>query len=295
MTTPAHIPDAVHSLADLAATEAAARRAETPCGDATMVWHRWGDAAAPAVALLHGGAGSWNHWARNIAPLVAAGHQVLAPDLPGFGDSARPPTGQDADALPPWVEAGLAGLLGNAPCDLVAFSFGGMVAGFMAAAYPARVRRLVLAGAPALTPEGRPELDLRRWAHLAPGPERDDALRYNLRSLMLARDESVDELSLGIHAANLARDRMKLRRLSRTDVLLRTLPQVRCPVYGIWGERDILTLGRTEVIAPALAQAPDFRSLTLVPGAGHWVQFEAAEAFNSALLRALSEPLLRPG
>ena len=111
---------------------------------------------------------------------------------------------------------------------------------------------------------------------------------------MLARDDSVDALSLGIHAANLARDRMKLRRLSRTDVLLRTLPQVRCPVYGIWGERDVLYLDRTEVIAPALAQAPDFRRLTLVPGAGHWVQFEAAEAFNAALLQVLAEPLAQP-
>lgn len=291
MTALAPLPASIDTLADLAAVEAAATRTDTPCGEATMVWHRWGEPGAPAVVFLHGGAGSWNHWARNIAPLVGAGHQVLAPDLPGFGDSARPPSGQDADVLPPFVEAGLAALLGDAACDLVAFSFGGMVAGFVAAAHPARVRRMVLAGAPALTPEGRPELDLRRWAHLPPGPERDDALRYNLRSLMLARDESLDELALGIHAANLARDRMKLRRLSRTDVLLRTLPQVRCPVYGIWGERDVLYLDRTEVIAPALAAAPDFRHLTLVPGAGHWVQFEAAQAFNEALLRALADPL----
>jgi 2-hydroxy-6-oxonona-2,4-dienedioate hydrolase len=45
------------------------------------------------------GSGSWTHWVRNIQPLVAAGRQVIAADLPGFGDSASPPSGGDADAL----------------------------------------------------------------------------------------------------------------------------------------------------------------------------------------------------
>ncbi len=281
MTVDHALPTHIHTLADAAALAAAARRVDTP----------WGE--GPPVMLVHGGAGSWNHWVRNIAALVTAGRTVCVPDLPGFGDSAAPPKGQDADVLPPFVEAGLQQLIGQAACDVVAFSFGGMVSGFLAAAYPQRVRSLVLAGAPALSAEGRPALNLRSWAGLPPGAQRDEALRYNLRSLMLAHDESVDELALGLHAANLARDRMKLRRLSRTDVLLRTLPQVRCPVFGIWGELDMLYLGRTETIAPALAQAAAFRSLTLVPGAGHWVQFEAADAFNSALLAALDAPAAR--
>jgi 2-hydroxy-6-oxonona-2,4-dienedioate hydrolase len=46
----------------------------------------------PPVVLFHGGSGSWTHWVRNIQPLVAAGRQVIAADLPGFGDSASPPS-----------------------------------------------------------------------------------------------------------------------------------------------------------------------------------------------------------
>ena len=86
--------------ADLLALQAGAQRLSTPCGDGELVWHRWGE-GAPLV-LLHGGSGSWTHWLRNIAPLVAAGHQVLAPDLPGFGDSDPPPEGHDADVMPHW-------------------------------------------------------------------------------------------------------------------------------------------------------------------------------------------------
>ena len=36
-------------------------------------------------------------------------------------------------------------------------------------------------------------------------------------------------------------------------------------------------------------RAPDFRGLQLIEGAGHWVQFEAPEAFDAALRRALEE------
>ena len=48
------------------------------------------------TVLLHGGSGSWNHWVRNIDALLASGRQVIAPDLPGFGDSARPDDVSDA-------------------------------------------------------------------------------------------------------------------------------------------------------------------------------------------------------
>jgi formiminoglutamase len=49
-----------------------------------MVWRRWGR-GSPLV-LLHGGTGSWRHWAGNIAAL-AEHYQVYAADAPGLGDS----------------------------------------------------------------------------------------------------------------------------------------------------------------------------------------------------------------
>lgn len=103
-----------------------------------MVWHCWGSGSP--VVLLHGGSGSWTHWARNIEALAVTGQHVLVPDLPGFGDSASPPNGHDADALPPWLEVGLQQLLGEEPADLVGFSFGGLVAGLLAQRCSARAR-----------------------------------------------------------------------------------------------------------------------------------------------------------
>jgi pimeloyl-ACP methyl ester carboxylesterase len=139
------------TVADLAVLEAAAQVQHTPCGARVLVWHLWGSGSP--VVLLHSGSGSWTHWVRNIEALVSSGLQVLVPDLPGFGASASPPEGHDADALPPWLEVGLDQLLRVQPIDLVGFSFGGLVAGLLAARQRQTVRRLVLVGAPALTNE----------------------------------------------------------------------------------------------------------------------------------------------
>ena len=271
-----------------------ATRTETPGEAGPLVWHEWGrhsrnPALAPLV-LLHGGSGSWAHWLRNIGPLAATGRRVLVPDLPGFGDSAAPLHGTDADALPEPLAQGLQALLGDQACDLVGFSFGGMVAGFVAAHFPARVARLVLVGAPGLGIAPQKAVRLNAWRHLPEARQRDAVHRRNLAALMLLHPESITETALRLHVANVLRDRMKGRSLSRTDALAQALQAVKCPVHAIYGAEDALYRGRMDALAPALRQAPGFRGLALIEDSGHWVQFERAEAFDAALLAALGAP-----
>ena len=40
-----------------------------PCGDGRMPIRQWKNGGAEKVILLHGGSGSWLHWARNISAL----------------------------------------------------------------------------------------------------------------------------------------------------------------------------------------------------------------------------------
>jgi pimeloyl-ACP methyl ester carboxylesterase len=75
-----------------------------------------------------------------------------------------------------------------------------------------------------------------------------------------------------------------------TDALVPVLAALHCPLHGIWGAQDVLYRLRLPLIRQVLPSAPGFRSLELLPEAGHWVQFEAAEAFNAALARALQPP-----
>jgi 2-hydroxy-6-oxonona-2,4-dienedioate hydrolase len=278
----------MHSMARVEALQQAAERSTSACGDGHLVWRRWGPPEGRPVLLLHGGSGSWTHWVRNIEPLAQAGRQVLVPDMPGFGESAAPPDGQDADVLPGWLEAGLQSLIGDAAVDMVGFSFGGLVAGLWAQSLPQRLARLVLVGSPGLSAELLPPLDLRRWDLLPAGLACDAVHRHNLLTLMLAHEDSASALAVALHATNVERDRLRRRRLMLTDALVSVLTTLRCPLHGIWGAQDVLYRHRLPLIEQVLSRAPGFRSLELLPEAGHWVQFEAADAFNVALARALS-------
>jgi 2-hydroxy-6-oxonona-2,4-dienedioate hydrolase len=270
---------------------ARATRVETPCGEGAMVWHVWHpeslERTNPPVVLLHGGSGSWTHWLRNIEPLVQSGRSVYAADLPGFGDSAAPSSGTDADALTEPVEHGLQQLLGNAACDLVAFSFGGMVAGFIAAQFSARAHRLVLVGAPGLGVASRNTISLTAWRHLSDPAEREAVHRKNLAALMLYRPESITPLALRLHTDNTLRDRMKGRRLAYSEALAQALVNVQCPVHAVYGREDALYRQRQDALLQALHAAPHFAGLHWIEGAGHWVQFEQPELFDAALLAIL--------
>jgi pimeloyl-ACP methyl ester carboxylesterase len=252
---------------------------------ARTVWHRWGDRSSEPVVLLHGGSGSWTHWLLNIEALVQAGRQVLAPDMPGFGDSDKPPGARDADDLVAPLASGLAQLLDARDFDLVGFSFGGLVGGLMASSGPAP-RRLVIVGAPLLGVGVRP-VRLREWRHLD-AQAAIEVHRSNLAALMVHRPQAVTPLAIALHQAHVPLDRLRRRAMARTDTLARTLTTVTCPVVAIYGQHDVLYRDQLEAVEATLDALPTLRGRTAIPDAGHWVQFEAPQAFDLALARALA-------
>jgi pimeloyl-ACP methyl ester carboxylesterase len=64
----------------------AARRETLTVGPARVAVYRWG--RGPVVWFVHGWSGCGSQVAAFVAPLQAAGFQVLAPDLPGHGRSS---------------------------------------------------------------------------------------------------------------------------------------------------------------------------------------------------------------
>jgi pimeloyl-ACP methyl ester carboxylesterase len=266
--------------------ESRAIRAVTRAGGGAMVWRSWGE--GPPLVLLHGASGSWTHWIRNVLPL-AARFRVLAPDMPGFGDSAAPPEPHTADGLADLVAAGLDVMLPPpAELDLAGFSFGGIIGGLAAARLGSRIRRLVLLGAGGLGLGAPPPQTLLRIESRMSPEEIRHVHRENLRSLMLGSPESADDLAVALQMENLQRARFKSGTIPQSDVLRRALPAIRARIAGIWGERDAFTGARLADCGRVLASAQGDLDLRVIEGAGHWVTYEAAEQVNAALLELLA-------
>jgi pimeloyl-ACP methyl ester carboxylesterase len=121
------------------------------------------------------------------------------------------------------------------------------------------------------------------WRRLATHEEKRAAHRKNLGILMLHGPDKIDDLAVHVQSRNAEQSRVRGKHVSHTGALSRCLPAFSGRLAGIWGEFD-------PTAAPYLAERRDrlrqFRpdaSFDIFPGAGHWVQYEAHEAFNRRL------------
>jgi len=261
-----------------------AKRIELPTPSGMQVWHVWNEAAGHPLVLLHGGSGSWNHWVRNVLPLSES-RAVWTLDTPGLGDSELPSGAEDADDLSVPLAQGLEALFKENPVDTVGFSFGGLMAGFLAAQQPALIKRMVLVGVPGLGLSNNIP-NMRGFRVNMTHEERMGVHRNNLLAIMLHDEKKITPELLAMQEHNVLRDRLRRRRIARSDVLLSLQKHWTCEVHGIWGEKDALYEGALHLI-PDLLTDCNLKQFDVIQDAGHWVQFEASDAFNQTLNRCL--------
>lgn len=269
-------PDLIDALSSLARTERVAWAGGRVC------WRGFGSGSP--VVLVHGGHGSWLHWVRNIEAL-AAEHTVWVPDLPGFGDSDAPEGGGLASLLAPTLST-LDALIGpDTPLQLVGFSFGGLVAAHLAAQRPP-VRRLALLGSGGHQGPRRPKGELVNWKpawRAGDAAAVEQAMRHNLAMHMLsAAADHIDPLALRVHTEACVRTRFRSKDISRAGGLADALAAYAGPTLLAWGEHDVTA--EPAAIASALAAPLPDAHTRIVAGAGHWVQYERADAINPLLL-----------
>jgi len=247
-------------------------------GGGSMAWRRFGE--GPSLVLVHGGHGSWLHWIRNVEALSSA-HAVWLPDLPGYGDSDPIEPG-GIDEIVGAMARSLDELIGDgAQVDLCGFSFGGLVAARVAAAR-GHVRRMSVIGTAGHGLQSRYTLEMRNW-RLARAPAALwSALRNNLAALMLHDPAAIDALALEVHRACCTATRFRSKSISRAALLHPILEGVGAPVLLVWGEHDVTT--EPEAAARSIAQGRKAISWRIVPGAGHWAQYERAEEVNRLLV-----------
>jgi pimeloyl-ACP methyl ester carboxylesterase len=247
------------------------------------------------VVLLHGIAGTSATWDA-VLPRLAEHHEVLAPDLLGHGESAKPDgdysLGAYANSLRDLLEA-----LGLTRATLVGHSLGGGIAMQFAYQFLERCERLVLVDSGGLGREVHP---LLRAAAL-PGAEfvlpwlstttsrGVGALVRGMSRLGIRAGPDLDETwrsfaSLGEPAARRAfiqtvRGVMDLsgQRVSATE---RLYLAEGLPTLIVWGENDPLIPVRHARLAHA--RMPGSR-LEIFPGAGHFPHRDDPERFARLL------------
>ncbi len=249
--------------------------------------------------VLHGFPEFWYGWRRQIGPLASAGFRLVLPDQRGYNLSDKPHglPAYHLDRLSADVIE-LADHYGFARFRLVAHDWGGLVAWWTASHHPDRVARLAILNAPHPSIFGtylrhHPTQMLRSaYVGLFQIPRLPEArLTANacrvLRQALLksSRPGSFTPADLDRYVEAWTQpgamtgmlNWYRALRLPRPRPVLRVTP----PTLVLWGRRD-------HALEPGLAEA----SLALctsgriqwLPEATHWVQHDAADAVNAALI-----------
>jgi haloacetate dehalogenase len=274
-------------------------------GEATLRLRHGG--SGPPVLLLHGHPRTHATWHR-VAPLLAARHTVVCPDLRGYGESSKPPTTPDHEPYSKRAMArdcvALMRLLGHERFAVVGHDRGAYVALRTALDHPAAVERLAVLDVVPIA-EALARCDARfaaSWWHwfffsqtekpaervisadpdawYAAGPESmgEEAYADYRRAI---RDPETVHAMMEDYRAGLGLD----RRHDEED--RRAGRRIACPVLVLWAVGDDLPDLYGDVLDVWSDWAEDLRGVPF--HSGHHMAEEAPEALAAELL-AFLEP-----
>ncbi len=253
--------------------------------------------SGPAIVLVHGITSTSATWER-VMPYLATRFTVIAPDLIGHGESAKPRGDYSLGAYASGVRD-LMVTLGHESATFVGHSLGGGVVMQLAYQFPERCERLVLVDSGGL---GR-ELNLLLRAATLPLSEVVLPLLASTRLLDVGRSVGGFFGRLGLHAgtdmAELARGHASLEDPEARAAFVHTLRTIvdplgqrvnatdrlylaeKVPFMIVWGERDPIIPVEHGLAAHELV--PTSR-LELFEGAGHFPHLDEPQRFLDVLL-----------
>lgn len=243
--------------------------------------HRRAGAEKPLV-LVHGFLGGSAQWESQIAHFSKT-HDVIAPDLPGFGDASELPGRAGVDGLANYVIEFL-DALGIESFALLGHSMGGMIVQTIAAKVPDRVEKLILYGTGplGLMPNRFETIEESRQRLLADGIAttiRRVGSTWVLDSKTATGRAHVDQLARIGEGASQDAALMAYNGMESWDgrTHLETLSM---PTLIVWGDTD--RSYRWSQVEEMWKKIPDVK-LSVIPGASHAAHLEKPHLFNSLL------------
>jgi pimeloyl-ACP methyl ester carboxylesterase len=253
----------------------------------------------PAVViLLHGYAETSRMW-RPILPQLAERFKVIAPDLPGIGDSAIPAGGLDMKNAANTIHA-LARKLGVEKARVVGHDIGLMVAYAYAAQFPAETEKLIVMDAFLPGVEGADAVynNPNLWHFRFHGPTPEALVKgrermyfdYYWNDFAADKTRSLPEADRAAYAAAYARPgRMKAGWAYFTafpqtakDFVQLSETKLTMPVLSIGGEKSL-----GEVLGQQMKLVATDVTVIVLKNAGHWILEEKPEETTKALINFL--------
>ncbi len=248
----------------------------------------------PPMVLLHGPGEHAAKWLRVIPDLVTR-HRLIAPDLPGHGDSEVAEGEIDAERVLAWLGELIERTCASPPV-LVGQILGGAVAARFASRHGDRIAELVLVDALGLAPfQPTPEFGQALTAFVTePSAENHDLLWRKCAYDLDALRDGMGERWQAIRAYNLDRARTPSLRATQQSLFeqfgLPAIPAVElaridAPTTLIWGRHDLAT-----PLAVAQATSSGYGwPLHVIENAADDPPMEQPEAFLTALDGALAD------
>jgi pimeloyl-ACP methyl ester carboxylesterase len=249
----------------------------------------------PTVVLLHGYAETSRMWTP-ILPVLGAKFTVIAPDLPGIGDSSIPSDGLDMKTSAMRIHT-LVRSLGVTKARVVGHDIGLMIAYAYAALFPAEVEKLVVMDAflPGVGGWEAIYNDPHIWHFRFNGPTPEALVQgresiyfaYFWNDLAADKNRSVPEADREAYIAAYSRPgRMRAGwayfvsfMQAATDFAQLSRTKLTMPVLSIAGEKSMGdALGQQMKLV-----ATDVDSVVL-KDAGHWIMEERPQETTSALV-----------
>ena len=225
------------------------------------------------VLLLHGFDSSFLEF-RRLAPLLSPHHQLVIPDLYGFGFSPRPPEADyGQEALIRHLDELLAHLPSNSPVGVIGASMGGAIAMELARRHPKQINRLLLLSPAGLT--GRPKpippgLDqLGAWILSQPAVRRSICRQAFADPKNSVGDAEEQIASLHLQVSGWRRSLAAFARSGGIANCGTPLPQQ--PLHVIWGANDRILNGpqRREALTLLGSQVEELDNCGHLPHLDH--------------------------
>jgi pimeloyl-ACP methyl ester carboxylesterase len=263
-----------------------------------VILHYLTTGSGPALILLHGYAETSLMW-RPIMPRLAERFTVIAPDLPGIGDSAIPPDGLDMKTAAVRIHA-LARSLGVQKAEVVGHDIGLMVAYAYAALFPAEVEKLVVMDAflPGVGGWEAVYNNPNIWHFRFNGPTPEALVQgrertyfeYFWNDLAADKTRSIPEADRQAYTAAYSRPgRMRAAwayfvsfQQAAKDFAELSRTRLTMPVLAIGGEKSL-----GEVLAQQMKLVASDVSGVVLKDTGHWILEERLQETTDALIKFL--------